>query len=141
MIDPEALYVALLNDPSRLRDLPRLQIRCHVARCLLLDAIDLGEGRVLLHQQRYKLSPTRNEARSSAAGRARNTEDGDRRWHARTYWIDTSALALDDSAGATLGMQCDHMDKQLRPSEFRSMRHKGHAEVTARADGSFTSVR
>lgn len=140
MIDPEALYVALLNEPGRLRDLRRLQYRCQPHRCLLLDAIDV-HGHVLLHQQRYKLSPDWNAARSSAAGRAKNTEDGRNHWRSQSYWIETSALALTDEERATLGLQCDHVDKQLRPSEFRAAWDAGHAEVSARPDGSLTAVR
>lgn len=140
MIDPDILYTALLNEPGRLSSLRRLQYRCQPHRCLLLDAIDVN-GHVLLHQQRYKLSPDWNAARSSAAGREKNTEDGENHWRARTYWIETSALDLTDGEGATLGLQCDHLDKQLRPSQFHAAWSGGHADVSVRPDGSLTAVR
>lgn len=136
-VDPETLYAALLSDGDRLRTLRRLQYRGQGCRCLLLDAIEVPEPeRVLLHQLRYKHGPERNSERSSAEGRAANTYDGDNHWKPRTFYIGTSALDLTDAEGATLNVLCDHVDVNMKPSEFRADWSAGHADVTVRPDGS-----
>lgn len=133
--DPETLYTALISEPDRLAALRRMQYRCP-SRCLLLDALALPDGDILLHQKRYKYSDGINRERSSEEGRAKNTFDGDRHWKPPgSYYIGSSALNLTDAEGATLGIQCDHVLVQLKPSEFRSDWDKGHAEVRIRADG------
>ena len=139
-VDPEVLYVALVSDPGLLRAQRRLQYRC-TSRCLLLDAIAVpAPERILLHQKRYKLSPQWNATRSSEAGRAANTYDGDNHWKSWTYYVGTSALDLADP-GAVLDAQCDHVSKRLKPLEFNEHWHRGHTEVRVRADGTMFVVR
>lgn len=140
MTDAEALYVAVINEPGRLRTIRRLQYRCTaVDRCLLLDAIDTPLG-VLLHQKRFKNSDALNQQRSNEAGRAKNTFDGDRHWKPRTFYIEQSALALDDADGATLEVLCDHVMAQIKPSAFAHDWTAGLAEVRVRADGTRYAV-
>lgn len=137
----DTLYIALIGDPARMRGAQRLRYWCdRHKRCLLLDAVGLPTGDVILHQKRYKLSDELNLARSSADGRAKNTFDGENHWKPRTYYIDTSALDLDDTDGATLEIQCDHVIKPLTPSEFRSDWTARRAEVRVRPDGSRYAV-
>lgn len=141
--DAAALYEALLADGSRLSSVRRLQYRCP-SRCLLLDAIEVG-GTILLHQNRYKLSPGHNEARSSASGRAANTFDGATHWKPRTYWITDSALAYPDTPSMRLQLQCDHVgvdpDASLTAVDFAEDWTAGATEVTNRHDGSRFTVR
>lgn len=146
-VDAESLYVSLIGDPTRLRGLRRLQYRCS-QRCLLLDAIELP-GTVLLHQKRYKYSADLNEARSSDAGRAKNTFDGANHWRPRTYFIESSALAYpDDRPTPRLGIQCDHVgatatgaEVTLLAPDFQSDWRAGHTDVTVRNDGTRFAVR
>ncbi len=89
-LDPESIYVALIGDPARMRNLRRIRYRCS-DRCLLLDAVAVVDT-ILIHQKRYKHSDVVNQRRSSPAGRAKNTIDGDNHWKPSTYYIETSAL-------------------------------------------------
>ena len=136
-MDADALYVALIGDTARLRDLHRLQYRCHSGdRCLLLDVVVLPDD-VLLHQKRYKYSDSENAARSSESGRRRNTYDGENHWRARTYFIGTSALAHPEDDGLQqLGLTCDHiLEYSLLPSEFHADLRARHSEVRLRPHG------
>lgn len=135
-MDPDALYIALVNDPSRVRLLPRLRYWCARERCLLLDAMTLPTD-VLLHQKRYKYSPAENACRSSEAGRKANTYDGGNHWVSHSYFIGTSALAHPEDDGLQhLGLHCDHVvEYRLQPSEFHADLRDGHTEVRLRADG------
>ena len=75
-----------------------LSYRCP-RRCLLLDVMEFPEPVGLtFHLPRYRLSPALNAETSSAEGRAKNTEDGDRRWKSHTS-AETFAVALN----------CDHL--------------------------------
>jgi len=132
--DANDFYAALIGNPDRLRRLRRLQYRCP-ERCLLLDAVAVGDT-VLLHQKRYKLSRHRNAERSSDSGRTANTYDGENHWKPRSYYIETSALALTDAEGAILEIQCDHVNASMKPSDFAGDWESGHTEVRVRADGS-----
>lgn len=135
--DPEALYVALISDPARLGTLRRLTYRCP-DRCLPLDAIGIM-GTVLLHQKRFKQSDEVNRRRSSAAGRAKNTYDGENHWHVRHFWLERSALAHPEDPGSRLGIQCDHVgvlpdgsEVTLFAREFQEGWAAGHAIPTPR---------
>jgi hypothetical protein len=146
--DPEALYVALRGDTKRLGIARRLTYWCSTERCMLLDAIEVGET-VLIHQKRFKTSPEINDRRSSEAGRARNTFDGENHWKPRTYWIESSALAYpDDRPPMRLSVQCDHVgplptndDVTLTAPDFRDDWQAGHTEVRVRSDGTRYAVR
>lgn len=95
----EAAYGAL-RAQGKLGSHRVLAYRCS-RRCLLLDVLMFPEPLgVIVHQPRYKLSPTVNEASSSESGRAKNTEDGARRWRARYY-------SPDEMLNAALN--CDHL--------------------------------
>lgn len=75
-----------------------LTYRCP-RRCLLLDVLRLPHG-FLVACPRYKLSPGVNETTSTAEGRQRHTEDGDRRWKGQVFFST-------DAAGYSLN--CDHV--------------------------------
>lgn len=141
-MNAEDLYVRLIGDPGRLRELRRLRYWCDRSdrRCLLLDAVGVLDT-ILMHQKRFKQSDEINERRSSAAGRTKNTFDGQGHWKPRTYFVDTSALALDDPV-ARLAIQCDHVgvlpdgnEVTLSPDSFWADWNAGHTEVRVRADG------
>lgn len=140
--DPETLYSALINS-RRLSDLRRMTYWCP-SRCLLLDAIQVPDpGRVLLHQKRHKFSDRINEARSSEAGRRRNTFDGEDHWKPRTYYIGSSALDYpDDVPVMQQSLQCDHVgvlpdggEVTITAAAFQADWRAGHAEVRIRKDG------
>jgi hypothetical protein len=147
--DAEALYIALIGDPKRLKTLRRLQYRCsRDDRCLLLDAVAIGDT-VLLHQKRFKNSPEVNVRRSSESGRAANTFDGRNHWKPRTYYIASSALNYpDENPPPRQSIQCDHVgvtgagdDVCLTAADFQGDWTAGHAEVVVRADGTRYAVR
>lgn len=142
----DVVYIALIGDTRRLAGLRRLTYRCP-ERCLLLDAVEVGET-VVLHQKRYKYSDGINLDRSSEAGRQRNTYDGREHWMARSYWIGSSALEFpDDVSGVGVAVQCDHVGVMpnggvvvLSAEAFQSDWSAGHAEVRVRRDGTRFSV-
>lgn len=134
-MNAEALHAALVST-GRIKSLRRLTYRCHARRCLLLEAVDTPEG-VLVHQKRYKLSPTVNEATSTAEGRAANTEDGRNHWRAQTYWLSTSALRWDDLPQAGQSLECDHvLSHLLTAPQFTADWEAGHSDIRVRGDGS-----
>lgn len=146
--DPEALYVALMGDPTRLRALRRLTYRCaDRKRCLLLDAVAVAET-ILFHQKRFKNSNEVNQRRSNEAGRSKNTFDGDRHWMPRSYFIGQSALAYPDgNPTPRQSLQCDHVgvladgnDLTLSARDFHTDWRDGHAEVIVRGDGTRYAV-
>ena len=102
---PEDLYRAL-TATGRKSKLRRIEYRCP-RRCLLLEAVETPLG-ILIHQNRYKLSPAQNEARSSADGRAANTYDGDRHWQERSYFLADSALSWPEPEVSQV-LTCDHV--------------------------------
>lgn len=142
--DPETLYRALTADPGRPRTLRRLQYRCP-ERCQLLDAIDIS-GTVLLHQKRFKQSDAVNRKRSSDAGRAKNTFDGNNHWKPRTYFIDSSALAYPNDTPTPrlaidhVGVLPDGNELTLSAIDFHTDWDAGHAEVRVRSDGTRYAV-
>lgn len=101
-----------------------LTYRCQDRRCLLLDVLQLPAG-LLVHQPRYKVAPKLNEASSNPEGRARNTEDGDRRWKGQTF---LSA----DARGYSL--HCDHItDHHLAQEVFDADLAAGRTEIVVTA--------
>lgn len=95
----EAAYGALRGQ-GKLGSHRVLTYRC-ARRCLLLDVLRFPEPvGIIVHQPRYKLSPTRNAESSSESGREKNTEDGDRRWRSRFYGVDELLNAA---------LTCDHL--------------------------------
>lgn len=130
--DADELYRALVSS-GRLSSLRRLTYRCTTARCLLLEAVETPLG-VLVHQNRYKLSPGENLARSSEDGRRANTYDGGRHWRERSYWLASSALAYpDDMPPPGLSLTCDHvLEHMLTAPAFRDDWQAEHAEVKVR---------
>lgn len=147
--DAETLYVALVGDPKRMRQLRRLTYRCVTDRCLLLDAVQVADT-VLLHQKVFKNSHEVNQRRSNEAGRKANTVDGDRHWKPWTYYIGQSALGHPEGSGSMAGqsLQCDHVgvtsggsDFVLSVHDFHADWAAGHAEVQVRGDGSRYAVR
>lgn len=93
----EAFY-AMLSQRGELKSHRVLSYRCP-RRCLLADVLNTQQG-LIVHQPRYKLSPALNSKTSNESGRRKNTEDGDRRWKARTYPI---------GLAANLTLACDHV--------------------------------
>ena len=107
----------------------RGQVKSHLAvtyrcprRCTLAQILTTKAG-ILVHRPRYKLSPTVNAASSSEAGRAKHTEDGNRRWKAGTFMLVGDIPA-----------QCDHLQGRAIPAaRVRADVAAGHAEVTLSA--------
>lgn len=117
MDDVDAVYRALKRDHRRLLDCLQITYRCGVRWCLLLHVVETPAG-IIIHRPRYRLSPTLNEARSNGPGRAKNTEDGDRRWRAATFPIETSGLKPSLPGNVGLGLACDHIDVLLSNNDF-----------------------
>jgi len=146
-LDPESIYVALIGDPARMRNLRRIRYWCS-DRCLLLDAVAVVDT-ILIHQKRYKHSDVVNQRRSSPAGRAKNTTDGDNHWKPSTYFIETSALNYpNDRPTPRLGVQCDHVGVTadgsvltLSAPDFHADWQEGHSEIIMRRDGTRYAVR
>lgn len=85
-----------------------VEYRCPNKRgCLLLHAWEGASGRILFYVPAYKLSATRNQERTAASARQRNTLDGDRNWKPRSG--DLTDL---HEWGPTVGLdlQCDHLE-------------------------------
>ncbi|CAN5831004.1 hypothetical protein BH24ACT3_BH24ACT3_11510 [soil metagenome] len=97
----EDLYAALTHT-RQLSSHRLVAYRCSLPRkrCLLLDVIETPAGR-LLHFPRYKLPPGVNEATSSEAGRAANTEDGGHKWKGGT--------GFESAVADSFEVHCDHV--------------------------------
>lgn len=95
-------FVAMLARHGQVNTRADVVYRC-THRCALARIYSTNAG-VIVHRSRYKLSPKINEASSSASGRTKNTEDGDRRWRATTYF-------LDQAGNVTL--DCDHLRQMV----------------------------
>lgn len=91
-------FYALLKKSGKLESHRVLTYRCR-SRCLLLDVLNTREG-IIVHVPRYRLSPQANAISSTESGRVKNTEDNDRRWKERTFFL---ADAID------LACNCDHV--------------------------------
>lgn len=85
--------------------------------CLLLHVWRSPEG-LLYYLPHFKQSPGLNEERSNAAGRARNTKDGNNHWNPKAGRLDDyrgwgPSIGLDPSTGLELStgveLQCDHV--------------------------------
>lgn len=144
--DPDALYVALIGDPSRLSGLRRMTYRCDTRRCLLLDAVVVAD-KILMHQKRFKQSDAVNQSRSSEDGRRANTFDGNNHWKPQTFFQESSALAWFDAPAAGQAIQCDHVgvlpdggQVMLRAEDFEADWEAGHTEVRVRKDGTRFAV-
>lgn len=96
-----------------------LTYRCS-QRCLLLDVVVTPQG-TLLAFPRYKLSPALNAESSSESGRAKNTEDGDRRWRGRAFFA--------ESVG-NCPLNCDHVRAVLELDRIDADLDAGRSEVT-----------
>lgn len=136
----EATYRALTQDTARLRNMRRLQYRCAnpERRCLLLDAIDTGADGlgVILHQNRYKYSEAENLKRTNAAGRKRNTYDGNNHHVEHYFFLERSALNYpDDNPPMSVQLSCDHvLGYQLYAKEFHADLASDTREVRIRGD-------
>ena len=95
-------FVAMLARHGQVNARADVVYRC-THRCALARIYSTNAG-VIVHRSRYKLSPKINEASSSPSGRTKNTEDGDRRWRATTYF-------LDQAGNVTL--DCDHLRQKV----------------------------
>ncbi|CAN5322976.1 hypothetical protein BH11ACT1_BH11ACT1_18180 [soil metagenome] len=117
----EAFY-AMLERQGQLASHRVLTYRC-ARRCLLAEVLRTTSG-LVIHHDRYKMSPTRNETSSSASGRRVNTEDGDRRWKARTYFI---------TEAANLTVSCDHIaNRTIEIRDVLAALESGTSEVVVR---------
>ena len=77
---------------------------CRAKRsCTVLTVWRTPQG-LMFYRPRHRTSPAVTAAESSASGRAKNTEDGDGRWRAKTYF-------LDQAANVTL--DCDHLRQRI----------------------------
>lgn len=85
-----------------------LTYRFQRCRCTVLHVIRTPNG-VLLGFPRYKLSHRANLEASNEAGRANNTEDGDRHWkrHAGYFVSDLN-----------FELRCDHSRKTLNTNDI-----------------------
>lgn len=115
--DADDLVAAYERDADRVRGAAVVEYRCKRRGCLLMHVWQAPAG-LTYYQPPYKLSPRRNDAESNAAGRERNTVDGQRHWRAR-------AGKLDDLRGwgpqAGLSLQCDHVRLTLPSTEVLAM--------------------
>jgi len=127
---------AALTSTGRLRTLrPEPLTYWCAARCSLLDVITLPDGAgVILGVPRFKISPGRNDATSSAAGRKNNTEDGRRRWKEHANLLgDVNRLTM---------LSCDHLHHVFLPDEaIQEDLEARRVEVVVRRDGTRYVVR
>ena len=120
----DAVYAAV-NSTGQLPVYRTLSYRC-ASRCLLLDIIDTPQG-AIVHFPRFSRPPAANDARSSAEGRAANTEDGRNHWRARSAFL--------DDAGAQIELVCKHAQPLIDTARVRAdlegrRRDRGrHADV------------
>ena len=104
-----------------------LTYRCP-QRCTLLEIVDAGpEGRIIGFP-RYKTSRDQTERTSTESGRAKNTEDGYRRWKQHA--------AFEESVSRP-PLSCDHLRSvPLEDDAIAADLAARHAEVVVRPDGS-----
>lgn len=92
-------FVAMLKRHGQLNRRADVIYRCpSPKRCALARVYRTAAGDVV-QVPRYKLSPAVNEATSSEAGRAANTEDGARRWREHSFMI---------GHALNVALNCDH---------------------------------
>lgn len=104
--DAAGAFYSMLKGRGQLKSHRVLTYRCK-RRCLLLDVLDTRHG-ILVHQPRYRLSPALNAASSSEGGRAKNTEDGHRKWRERAFFLQDAL---------NLSVQCDHLAQHVVSNE------------------------
>ncbi len=97
-----AAFYVMLGQRGQIRSHRVLAYRCR-SRCLLVDVLNTKHG-LIVHLPRYKLSPAQNEASSTSSGRAANTEDGNRRWKAHTFF---------EADAVNVAVTCDHIVHKL----------------------------
>jgi len=107
-----------LRSTGRLSKQRALAYRCP-RRCLLLDVVPTPQG-LLLHVPRYKLSPQLNAELTSGSGRAKNTEDGDRRWLGQSFF---------EEAAVNCSLTCDHTRGVIELAEIHEDLRAGVTEV------------
>ena len=123
------IYTALRNT-GQLHEHRLVAYRCE-ERCGLLDVVESPNG-LIIGFPRHKTSPSVTTASSSAEGRARNTEDGDRKWRTQAGFIESVSRPV---------LSCDHVDRAvLEDADLRSDLDAGHTEVVVRRDGSRYAV-
>ena len=121
----------MLKQKKRLNSHRILTYRCP-SRCLLLDVLSFPQG-VVFHQPAYKLPPAVNEATSSEAGRARNTDDGIRRWKPRTYFAEDCG---------NVSINCAHVHQLvIDKAGIEDDLDAGHTEIVLQATGERYPVR
>lgn len=110
-----------------------LTYRCAQGRCAVLDVFEVpGEG-LAVGFPRYKTSPQPSDRASNESGRAKNTEDGWRRWR---RW----AIFADSISSPPL--LCDHLrEVWLAGDAMVADWDAGHTEVRVRRDGSRYAVK
>lgn len=91
-------FYELLKERGEIKSHLAVTYRCP-RLCTLAQVLPTKAG-IIVHRPGYKHSPKVNEATSNAAGRARNTLDGDRRWTADTFMLQDAA---------NLVVNCDHV--------------------------------
>ncbi len=95
-------------DSGKLADYVLLTYRCPRG-CALLHVINTPHG-AIFGWPRYKVPAGANGARSSASGRAANTEDGRNHWLRRARYVDTVDTAF---------VQCDHLQSDLQLTDIQ----------------------
>ena len=124
------LYIALTTT-GRLHEFLRLTYRCP-NRCALLHLVDTPDG-LLVGFPRFKTSPTETERTSNESGRAKNTEDGHRRWRQHAAYIETVSRPP---------LSCDDLHNvPLEDDALTADLDAGHTEVIVRPDGTRYAVR
>ncbi len=120
----ESVYAALKATGKRASH--RLALYRCPSGCVVLDVLNLPQG-VIFHKPAYRLSPTMNATTSSAAGREKNTRDGDRRWKATTHFA---------SECLNVTLNCDHLrEVVLDKSEIQADLDARRAEVVVQVSG------
>lgn len=100
-------FTTRLEEQGQLTKAADVVFRCQ-SRCLLL-AVYRTKGGVVVYLPAYKLSPAANAEHSTAAGRAENTTDGDRRWRAHSFFL--------EQAFGMMLLNCDHLLQHVLTGE------------------------
>jgi hypothetical protein len=79
---------------SQRRKVSVVEYYCRVRSCPLLTVFQVPGGLLSVALPRYRKSPQRNAAGSTASARVRRTVDGDRRWRARVVRLEEFADPL-----------------------------------------------
>ncbi len=103
-------------DSGKLANYVLLTYRCPRG-CSVLHVVSTPQG-VIFGWPRYKMPARATETRSTAAGRAANTEDGSRHWKRRASFADTTDRSV--------GVQCDHMRREVDVAEVQCELDREH---------------